>query len=67
MNNALNDYLRSLTIEQGLAENSIASYRRDLIHYINWLQAQKLDQFTEDSDMISLYLNQLVIEKKSRG
>lgn len=67
MNNALNDYLRSLTIEQGLAENSIASYQRDLVHYINWLQAQKLDQFTEDSDMISLYLNQLVIEKKAEA
>ncbi|WP_125605807.1 site-specific tyrosine recombinase XerD [Lapidilactobacillus bayanensis] len=67
MNNALNDYLRSLTIEQGLADNSIASYRRDLVHYINWLSAQELEQFSEDPDVLSLYLNQLVVEKKAES
>ncbi|MFD1466269.1 site-specific tyrosine recombinase XerD [Lapidilactobacillus mulanensis] len=67
MNNALVDYLRSLTIEQGLAENSIASYRRDLEHFINWIQSQKLDGFPEDADVISQYLNQLVIEKKAEN
>lgn len=67
MNNALDDYLRSLTIEQGLATNSIASYRRDLIHYIDWLKSQHLTEFPEDADLISLYLNQLVIEKKAES
>src|SRR5690606_16902351 len=33
-------YLRHLTVERGLARNSIASYRRDLAIYADWLTSR---------------------------
>ncbi|WP_026378729.1 site-specific tyrosine recombinase XerD [Agromyces italicus] len=35
-------YLRHLTVERGLARNTIASYRRDLTIYADWLDARGL-------------------------
>lgn len=59
MTNLIKDYLRSLRIEQGLAENTLTSYRRDLQQFITWLQAQQLTQFPEDSTIVSAYLQSL--------
>ncbi len=36
-------FLDYLTVEKGLAKNSIASYRIDLRHFGHWLANQKLD------------------------
>ena len=36
---AVDDYLRHLAVERGLARNTLASYRRDLAIYADWLAA----------------------------
>lgn len=42
MQDVVDEYLRFIQIEKGLSENTIAAYRRDLNHYLNYLAAQKI-------------------------
>ncbi|MFE5671338.1 site-specific tyrosine recombinase XerD [Agromyces sp. NPDC056523] len=39
---AVDDYLRHLTVERGLARNTLASYRRDLAMYEAWLEREAI-------------------------
>ncbi|MFB3184789.1 site-specific integrase, partial [Staphylococcus pseudintermedius] len=36
------EYLRFIQIEKGLSNNTIAAYRRDLNHYLNYLAEHKV-------------------------
>ena len=40
----VHDYLSHLTVERGLADNTLRSYRRDLRRYLDFLAAQGLDE-----------------------
>lgn len=42
MQDVVDEYLRFIQIEKGLSENTIAAYRRDLNHYLNYLAVQKI-------------------------
>lgn len=42
MQDVVDEYLRFIQVEKGLSENTIAAYRRDLNHYLNYLAAQKI-------------------------
>lgn len=42
MQDAIDEYLRFIQLEKGLSENTIAAYRRDLNHYLNYLQTRKI-------------------------
>ncbi len=38
----LRGFLHHLGVERGLAKNTVAAYRRDLSHHLDWLQEQKI-------------------------
>ncbi|MCX7521355.1 site-specific tyrosine recombinase XerD [Microbacterium sp. STN6] len=40
MEKAVDNYLRHVAIERGLSNNTVAAYRRDLVGYTAWLDAQ---------------------------
>ncbi|NJH66602.1 tyrosine-type recombinase/integrase, partial [Staphylococcus agnetis] len=42
MQDVVDEYLRFIQLEKGLSENTIAAYRRDLNHYLNYLQERKI-------------------------
>lgn len=41
LRNELEDYLHFLRIERGLASNTLQSYQRDLLHYIDFMEKDK--------------------------
>ncbi|WP_424936043.1 MULTISPECIES: site-specific tyrosine recombinase XerD [Bacteria] len=43
LDRALDAYLRHITIERGLAEHTLAAYRRDLSGYVGWLVEDGID------------------------
>ncbi|MBW9094125.1 site-specific tyrosine recombinase XerD [Microbacterium jejuense] len=44
---AVQSYLRHVSIERGLSENTVAAYRRDLAGYASWLGEQGVDDTAE--------------------
>src|SRR5258705_771021 len=44
---AVDTYLDHLTVERALAENTLASYRRDLNRYADWLASAGIKSFTD--------------------
>ncbi|SFO05461.1 site-specific tyrosine recombinase XerD [Mycetocola miduiensis] len=53
-------YLRHVSIERGLATNTVAAYRRDLGGYIEWLGAQGVSEASEVSkQQVSEYVREL--------
>jgi len=44
---AVQSYLRHVSIERGLSENTVAAYRRDLAGYAAWLREQGVDDTAE--------------------
>lgn len=49
MKRVIQDFISYLSVERGLAENTLESYQRDLIKYFNFLQGRKLSCFEEAS------------------
>ena len=67
MNDQLSDFIHFMTVERGLSENTIVSYKRDLQNYLSFLMTH--EQLTDISDVTRLhiihYLKQLKEEGKS--
>lgn len=67
MNDQLSDFIHFMTVERGLSENTIVSYKRDLQNYLSFLMTH--EQLTDNSDDTRLhiihYLKQLKEEGKS--
>lgn len=66
MKETLEEYLRFIQIEKGLSQNTIAAYRRDLNHYFNYLESQKITHLDfVDRDTIQLWFGVLHDEGRS--
>lgn len=59
-------YLRHLSIERGLAKNSLAAYRRDLALYLKYLERIGIDDITKVGELqIEAFVEELGATKKS--
>ncbi len=71
MDHIIQLYLDFLTIEKGLAENSISSYALDLSRYANFLESQEMTQLCQtDTTVILAWLVELAsqgLSAKSRA
>ena len=63
---AIAKYLRHLSIERGLSDNSMAAYRRDFAKYADWLGERGIDDLAAVApDTISAYVASLAEEKRA--
>ncbi|AVK99923.1 site-specific tyrosine recombinase XerD [Pediococcus inopinatus] len=68
MNNDLQDYLHTLVVEQGLAKNTVLSYRQELTEFFSFLKTQKIEEFNQiDRYTILNYLKYCDEQNKSRN
>lgn len=66
VNEDLEEYIRYLRIERGLADNTIESYNRDLKQYLNYLAKEELEEWSSiDRYTILSFLQHLKELKKS--
>ncbi len=60
----MKDFIYHLSVEKGLADNTLDSYQRDLRKYLQFLQAQNINSFGQTSRrQITAYLS----EQQSKG
>uniref|UniRef100_UPI0013E31BDA site-specific integrase n=1 Tax=Microbacterium sp. CPCC 204701 TaxID=2493084 RepID=UPI0013E31BDA len=54
---AVDSYLRHVSIERGLSENTVAAYRRDLTGYVVWLRGHGIDDTsTVTADVVGAFV-----------
>jgi integrase/recombinase XerD len=61
------NFLDHIRVERGLAENSIAAYRRDLLRLANFLQGEAIDLDRVDSKTMQAFQTWLRAEKLSQS
>ena len=64
MERILKDFIYFLSVEKGLAENTLESYQRDLKKYLQFLSRQGVTDFSETSKKIIL---EYLAEQKQKG
>lgn len=61
---AIDAYLRHLTIERGMAKNTILAYRRDLGIYSVYLESRSLDNIKEVTELVIRDFSQYLVVNK---
>ena len=61
---AVEAFLRHVAIERGLSANTVAAYRRDLVVYAGWLEAEGL---TEPGQVTALHVSAFVRHLATRA
>jgi len=51
LNRLAEQYFRHLTVERGMAKNTIAAYRRDIGRYLDYLAARKIDSLSAITEL----------------
>ncbi|NBQ92450.1 MAG: site-specific tyrosine recombinase XerD [Micrococcales bacterium] len=60
----VDNYLRHLTIERGMAKNTILAYRRDLVLYLTFLDSQKIEKTSAITEnLVKDFAQYLVVTK----
>lgn len=68
MSDIVDSYLDALWLEKGLSENSLSAYRRDLLAFETWLQAQGVELLKAQAADVMSYLGvQLRAGKSNRS
>lgn len=68
MNDIVEDYLHFLTVERGLSDNTVASYKNDLEQFIVYLKEQNFTSFAQlQRTDITDYLHQETALKKANS
>ncbi|MCU9613768.1 site-specific tyrosine recombinase XerD [Caldibacillus lycopersici] len=65
MNDQINDFLHFLIVEKGLAENTIKSYKRDLISYAAFLKQE--EQIVHPNDVLRTHIMHFLGNLKTNG
>ena len=52
------EFLTWLAVERGRSQNTLTSYRRDLVHYCTWLAAVGSDPIGVDQDQLTRYVGE---------
>ncbi|MFM6967251.1 MAG: site-specific integrase, partial [Rhodoluna sp.] len=48
----VDSYIRHLTIERGVAKNTIAAYKRDLRRYVDYLDNRGIDAIEQIGELV---------------
>ena len=62
LDRAVDSYLRHISIERGLSENTVAAYRRDLAGYAAWLSEHDIE---DSADVTPEVVAQFAAERAS--
>ncbi len=64
MHQTVQEFIYYLNVERGLSENTLASYRRDLNYFIEYLDAFSINQW---ADVKRTHIMKYLMEQKNRG
>lgn len=65
MKDQLSDFIHFMTVERGLSENTIVSYKRDLQNYLSFLMTH--EQLTDVKDVTRLHIIHYLKQLKDEG